>query len=85
MDARGDQETDVHFFGDKRRLTSVIEQRLCLFEIRRVKTLGEPAVDRREKIAALRVTTLATAEPGEDRHPALERHAVSVAPGAGRH
>jgi hypothetical protein len=23
MDARGDQETDVHFFGDKRRLTSV--------------------------------------------------------------
>ena len=41
------------------------EQRFCLFEIGRVETLGEPAVDRGEKVAGFGWVTLIAAEPGE--------------------
>ena len=41
------------------------EQRFWLFEIGRVETLGEPAVDWREKVAGFGVMALVAAEPGE--------------------
>ena len=33
------------------RLRQLVEQRLCLFQIRRVEALGEPAVDGGEQVA----------------------------------
>jgi hypothetical protein len=50
---------------DSASLIEIVEQRFRLFEIGRVETLGEPAVDRREKVASFGVATLAAAEPGE--------------------
>jgi hypothetical protein len=40
-----------------------VEQRLCLFEIGRAETLGEPVVDRRQKIASFGAATLVAADP----------------------
>jgi hypothetical protein len=42
-----------------------VEQRLCLFEIGRVEAFGEPAVDRREKLAGFDLPTLLAAQPGQ--------------------
>src|SRR5215471_14158958 len=42
-----------------------IEQRPRLFEIGRVEALGEPAVDRREKVAGFGVPLLIAVEPGK--------------------
>ena len=44
-----------------------VEQRLRLFQIGRVEAFGEPAVDRREKVAGFGVAALVAAEPGEAR------------------
>ncbi len=44
-----------------------VEQRFCFFEIGRVETFGEPAVDRREEVAGFGVAALVAAEPGEAR------------------
>ena len=43
----------------------LVQQRLCVFEVGRIKALGEPAVDRREDIAGLGLAALVTPEPGE--------------------
>ena len=43
----------------------LVEQHSRLLEIRRVKALGEPAVDRREKVARLGAAALVAAKPGE--------------------
>src|SRR6266481_4136748 len=48
-------------------LVELVEQRLCFFEIGGGETFGEPAVDRREKVAGLGVTALVAAQPGEAR------------------
>src|SRR5437764_3463100 len=42
-----------------------VEQRLRLFEIGRVEAFGEPAVDRREKVAGFGVAALVAAEVGK--------------------
>src|SRR5262249_4247170 len=42
-----------------------VEQRLCLFQVGGVEAFGEPAVDRREKIAGFGAAALVAAEPGE--------------------
>jgi len=42
-----------------------VEQRLCLSKIGRVEAFGEPAVDRREKVAGFGVAALVAAEPDE--------------------
>ena len=42
-----------------------VEQRLCMFQIRCVEALSEPAVDRCKEVAALGVTALVAAESGE--------------------
>jgi hypothetical protein len=44
-----------------------LEQRLGLFQIGSVETLGEPAVDRREKVAGFSLAALVAAEPSEAR------------------
>src|SRR4051794_10185435 len=41
------------------------QQRLRLFEVGGTEAFGEPAVDRREKIAGLGVAALVAAEPGK--------------------
>ena len=46
-------------------LAEIVQQRLRLFEIRRVETLGEPAVDRGEKVARFGGAILLAAEPSE--------------------
>ena len=48
-------------------LVEFVEQRLCVFEIRRVEAFGEPSVDRREKVAGFGGAALVAAEPGEAR------------------
>jgi hypothetical protein len=45
----------------------LVEQRLCLFEVGRIETLGEPVVDRCEKVMGVGAATLVAAEPGEAR------------------
>src|SRR6185437_1248907 len=45
--------------------TQLVEQCLCFFQIGRVETLGEPAVDRREEIAGFGMAGLAATEPSE--------------------
>src|SRR5215472_6130535 len=42
-----------------------VEQRLCLFEILCVEAFGEPAVNRRQKIAGLSAATVVAAESSE--------------------
>jgi hypothetical protein len=42
-----------------------VEQRLCLSEVLWFEAFGEPAVDRRERIARFGVATLVMAEAGE--------------------
>ena len=42
-----------------------VEQILCRLQDRRVEALGEPAVDRREKITRFMSSTLVAPEPGE--------------------
>src|ERR1700730_480895 len=42
-----------------------VMQRLCLFQVDGVEAFGEPAVDRREKIAGFGAAALVAAEPGE--------------------
>ena len=46
------------------------EQALCLFEIRCVKALGKPHIDRREKIAGLAAPALIVPETGKARSSA---------------
>jgi hypothetical protein len=46
------------------RSLDLSEQRFCLSEIGRVEPLGEPAVDRREKVAGFLAPTLLTTQPG---------------------
>ena len=41
------------------------EQRFCLFEIGHREAFGEPAVDRREKVAGFDVTSLVATQTGE--------------------
>jgi hypothetical protein len=41
----------------------LVEQRLSLFQIERVETFGEPAVDRRKKIASFIPLALVAPEP----------------------
>src|SRR6266851_902942 len=53
--------------GCLRQSAELIEQRLRLFQIGRVEALGEPAVERCEKIAGFGVKALVAAEPGEAR------------------
>ncbi len=48
--------------------TEFVEQRLRLFEVRRVKTFGKPAVDRCQKVAGLGAATLVAAQPSEADH-----------------
>ena len=43
----------------------LVEQRLCLIEVRRVEAFGKPAVDRGEDGARVGVATLIAAQPGE--------------------
>jgi hypothetical protein len=43
----------------------LIQQRLSLLQIERVEALGEPAVDRREKIAGLLSLALITPQPSQ--------------------
>jgi hypothetical protein len=47
--------------------SQLVEQRLCFFEIGSVEAFGEPAIDRREKVAGRGVAALVAAEPGEAR------------------
>jgi hypothetical protein len=42
-----------------------VEQRFCLFEIGHREAFGEPAVDRREKVAGFDVTSLVATQTGE--------------------
>jgi len=42
-----------------------LEQRLIIFEIGRVETLAEPAIDRRQKVAGFGVAALVATEAGE--------------------
>ena len=49
------------------RLTQLIEQRLCLLQIGSIESLGEPAVDRGEKVAGLGSPAVALPEAGERR------------------
>jgi hypothetical protein len=51
--------------GNHISLRQLIEQRLCFVEIGGVEALGEPAVDRREKVAGFGVAALVAAQPGE--------------------
>jgi len=46
-------------------LRQVVEKRLRLFEVRRVKAFGKPFVDGREKLSSLGAAPLVAAEPGE--------------------
>src|SRR4051794_22198414 len=56
-----------------RVLRQLIQQRLCVLQVRCIKALGEPAIDRREQIMGFHVLALVTHEPGEaDRRPQLE-------------
>jgi hypothetical protein len=41
----------------------LVEQRLGLFQVERIKAFGEPAVDRREKLASLPPLALIAPEP----------------------
>ena len=43
----------------------MVEQRLCFLQIERVEALGEPAVDRGEKLASLIPLALIAPEAGE--------------------
>ena len=47
------------------RSRQFVEERLRVFEIGCVKTLGKPTIDRREETAGFAVAALFTAEPGE--------------------
>src|SRR5215469_5675906 len=42
-----------------------VQQRLGIFEVRRVETFGEPAVDRRQKVSGLFATTLFAPDPND--------------------
>src|SRR5215475_10706133 len=46
-------------------LAEIVQQRLRLFEIWRIETLGEPAVDWREKVARFGGAILPAVEPSE--------------------
>src|SRR5215813_3618526 len=48
-----------------RRLTQLVQQRLCFLQIGRVKALGEPAIDRGEEIAGFGTAALIAAKPSE--------------------
>src|SRR6266566_3390821 len=52
------------------RLRQLIEQHLRFFEIRRVEAFGEPAVDRREKVAGFGAPALLAPQPREARRDA---------------
>ena len=43
--------------------SQLVAQRFCLFQIARLKPLGEPAVDRSEKLASLILLSLVSPEP----------------------
>src|SRR6516165_5405774 len=53
-----------------RVVAQLVEQRLCLFEVRRIEAFGEPAVDRRQKVAGFGGATLVAAQPSEARRGA---------------
>ena len=58
----------TRFSQNRSRLrTELIEQRLCLFQVGRVKALGELAIDRREQGARVPRPALLLPEPGEAR------------------
>src|SRR6516164_2441262 len=46
-------------------LPEFVEQRLCVFEIGRIKAFGEPAVERGEQVAGFGLAALVAAQPGE--------------------
>ena len=46
-------------------LLELLEQRLRLLKVRRVETLGKPAVDRREEVAGFVALALVAPEAGE--------------------
>src|SRR5687768_10500832 len=48
-------------------LTELVEQRLGILQVGRVKTLGEPAVERREDVVCLGASTLVPPQTGEAR------------------
>ena len=63
-----------------------VQQRLRLFQIERIKALGEPAVDRREQIAGLMPLALIAPEPrharrgrSHNRSPRLARRSAGDA------
>ena len=60
----------------KRSWCQLVQQRLSLFQIKRVEALGEPAVDRSEQIAGLIPLALIALEP---RHA----HCCAQLPGLG--
>jgi len=52
--------------GRSRRLAAqFVEERFCLLEIGGIEAFGEPAIDRREKVAGFNVLVLVATEPGE--------------------
>src|SRR5271169_5408593 len=69
-DSRADQErsfaSDFGHGGGPAHV-KFVEQRLCLFEIGRVETFGEPTIDRCEEVAGFGAAALVAAEPGEAR------------------
>src|SRR4029453_4603120 len=50
--------------------SQLIEQRLPLFQIGRAKTLGEPTIERGEKVVRFRPPPLFAPQPGETRRRA---------------
>src|SRR5690348_4678614 len=56
------------------------QQRLRLFEVGGAEAFGEPAVDRREKIAGLGVAALVAAEPAEARRGAQFHTLCTLSP-----
>jgi hypothetical protein len=54
-------------FDGRTRPTSsqLIKQRLGFFQVRRIETLGEPSMDRGEKIMGLLSFALITPQPGD--------------------
>jgi hypothetical protein len=59
---RNPDPEQVRLIANSRRL---VEQRLCLSEIGRAETFGEPAVDGRENVASLVSPPLGAQQPGE--------------------
>src|SRR5215471_15979286 len=70
LHTQGVMNTHTTFFGSKGMSTGValrqrVQQCLRLLQIRGVKSLGEPPVDRREERVGLSALTLVLPQPGE--------------------